>query len=132
MLSDGDEMAGKRRRLGVIAVVDDDSSFREALVASLISLGFLVVEFEAPHTALAALGQLMPACLLLDLDLPVMSGLDLYNVLLGQGFTAPTIFITGNASLGIRAKVLKSGAVACLNKPVVIDELDRLILSVAR
>lgn len=132
MRPDGDEIAGKRPVAGVVAVVDDDLFFREALVAALLSLGFFVVDFETPQAALAAMGQIMPACLLIDLDLPGMSGLDLYATLLRQGLDAPAIFITGNASADARNKVLAAGAAACLDKPVALAELERLIRSVAR
>jgi FixJ family two-component response regulator len=128
----GDDEAGNRRSIGTIAVIDDDSSFREALVAALVSLGYLVADFESPYALLDAVELLLPACLLIDLDLPAMSGLDMYRSVLARGFAIPAIFITANASASIRRKTLQAGAVACLRKPVSMGELDGIILSAVR
>lgn len=132
MTPHGDDEAGNRRSIGTIAVIDDDSSFREALVAALVSLGYLVADFESPSALLDVVSQLSPACLLIDLDLPIMTGLDMYRALLARGFAIPAIFITANSSALARKRTLEAGAVACLCKPVSIGELDGIILAAVR
>ena len=128
-MPENEEKSRIRAAMGAIAVVDDDPSFREALVAALLSLGYLALGFETPDAFLAGIEQVRPALVVMDFDLPGMSGLAIYERLLSDGLAIPTVFVTANARPGVRSKIMEAGALACLDKPVSIDDLDRLILS---
>lgn len=101
----------------LVAVVDDDESVRESLPDLLREFGFTVRVFSSAEEFLGCdcVGQ--TGCLLLDIALPGMSGLDLQQELSSRGQGVPIVFITAQADETIRPHVLDQGAVECLFKP---------------
>ena len=101
----------------LVAVVDDDESVRESLPDLLRELGFAARAFASAEEFLGSdcIGQ--TRCLLLDIALPGMSGLDLQRELTFRRPEIPIVFITAQEDETVRPYVLKRGAVECLSKP---------------
>jgi FixJ family two-component response regulator len=100
-----------------VVVVDDDLSIREFLPALLREFGFDAQAFKSPEEFLRSAFVERPDCLLLDVVMPGMSGLDLQDELSRRQQVIPIVFITGEADQSVRARVLASGAVEVLFKP---------------
>lgn len=101
----------------IISIVDDDASVRDAIKSLLKSIGFRVEVFASAEDLLHA-GQLHhTACLILDIRMPGMSGLDLQRHLAAAQWRIPIIFITAHDEEEVRARALKAGVVDCLHKP---------------
>jgi FixJ family two-component response regulator len=100
-----------------VSVVDDDESIRESLPDLLRSFGFEVEAYSSAEEFLAAGGPERTACLVLDISMPGMSGLELQLELARQGRTVPIVFITSHPDDAVASLVVKRGAVACLFKP---------------
>lgn len=107
-------------------VVDDDPRVRQALTSLLASAGFEVASFASATAFLHADRPDSAACLVLDLDLPDISGLELQTQLLEQQ-APPIVFLTGHGDIPSSVKAMKAGAVEFLTKPVGNDELIRAI-----
>ena len=100
-----------------IAVVDDDESVRDALRSLLKSVGFKAEAFASAAELLNS-GQLLDlACLILDVRMPGMSGIELQDRLIASHDGVPIIFISAHADEESRARALASGAIAFLVKP---------------
>ena len=110
----------------VVFVVDDDTRVRDALSSLLASAGLAVTAFASATDLLAADKPDGPACVVLDLELPDIHGLDLQRVLLERG-APPIVFITGHGDVPSSVKAMKAGAVEFLSKPFGADELLRAI-----
>jgi FixJ family two-component response regulator len=107
----------------ILLVVDDDESFRNGLRRLLMTEGYSVETF-ASATALLERGPLtVPGCLILDVQMPGLSGLDLHDLLRSTGMEKATIFISGHADVSRSIRAMKSGAIDFLIKPVDADEL---------
>jgi FixJ family two-component response regulator len=107
----------------LISIVDDDESVREALCGLLRSAGFAVNAFTSAEELLAS-DQLGSAdCLLLDVRMPGMNGIDLHRQLVADQCEVPVIFITAHGDEGVRAQALRGGAEAVLFKPFSDDAL---------
>ena len=100
-----------------VFVVDDDESVRRALTRLLRSNGYQVVTFESAEDFLQSSSVPSNACLILDIRLPGMSGLDLYDNLACSGIKFPVIFITACDDSQLQEMAEKTGAVAYLRKP---------------
>jgi FixJ family two-component response regulator len=100
-----------------IAVVDDDMSVRKALERLLRVTGFDVATFASGEEFYFSLESLRPDCLVLDLHMPGMSGLDVLRRLDQAGFQVPVIVISGDAEPQTRAQCLSAGATDYLRKP---------------
>jgi len=100
-----------------IAVVDDDQSVREALENLISSVGYEVDLFESAKGFLDSAEINNTACLVLDLRMPEMSGLELQQTLRDDGRNIPIIIVTAQGEDTARTEVLAAGAVAFLNKP---------------
>jgi FixJ family two-component response regulator len=101
----------------VVFVVDDDSSIREA-IKSLISLvGLRVETFETAQEFLQSKRPDVPGCVVLDVELPGLSGLDLQRELAAHGVKLPIIFITGHGDIPTSVRAMKAGALEFLTKP---------------
>jgi FixJ family two-component response regulator len=101
----------------VVFVVDDDSSVREA-IGSLIRLAGLRVEtFETAQEFLRSKRLDVPGCMVLDVELPGLSGLDLQRELVAHGIKLPIIFITGYGDIPMSVRAMKAGALEFLTKP---------------
>jgi FixJ family two-component response regulator len=103
--------------LSKIAVVDDEAAVCKALERILRSYGYRVTTFASAEAFLAHGLHVPPACLVLDIHLGGMNGLELNADLAAQGFHIPTIFITAHDDLRTRARIKKTDAVAYLTKP---------------
>lgn len=105
-----------------VAIVEDDPSVREGLRSLLTSAGYSVLEFESATTFLAEREAHSISCLLVDAQMPVLSGLSLQKHLLDMNVSIPIIFVTGRAD-DVRELALEQGAIAVLGKPFAADEL---------
>ncbi|MFZ1100806.1 MAG: response regulator [Steroidobacteraceae bacterium] len=102
----------------LIFLVDDDDSFREALRRLLTSAGLRVEAFPTAQAFLDARRPEVPSCLVLDVDLPGLGGLDLQRELRAVDATLPIIFLTGHGDIPMSVRAMKAGAVEFLTKPV--------------
>ena len=101
----------------VVFVVDDDSSVRESLRRLISSVGFGVEVFPSAQTFLRARRPDAPGCLVLDVRLPGLSGLDLQRELADTDAALPIIFLTGHGDIPMSVRAMKAGAVEFLTKP---------------
>jgi FixJ family two-component response regulator len=100
-----------------IAVVDDDESVRESLPDLLREFGYEAGGFSSAEEFLASDKLKHSECLVLDIAMPGMSGLDLQRELIRQGQKIPIVFITAHGDEAVRLRVRERGAVECLLKP---------------
>ncbi len=100
-----------------MSVVDDDESVRESLPDLLHELGYSVRTFPSPLEFLASDALDQTWCLLLDITMPGMSGIELQAELKRRDQRIPIIFITATEDDTVRARVVELGAIACLRKP---------------
>jgi FixJ family two-component response regulator len=101
----------------LVAVVDDDESVRESLPDLLREFGFTAQTFSSAEEFLASDDVGQTGCLILDIAMPGMSGLDLQRELARRRQEIPIIFITAHVDETARLRVLEQGAVECLFKP---------------
>ena len=101
----------------LLSVVDDDEMLRESLPDLLRDLGFTAIAFSSGKDFLSSGYVDKTSCLILDVAMPGMSGLDLQEELKRRGYTIPIIFITGQKDEGTRRQALEQGAVRFLHKP---------------
>ena len=111
----------------VIAIVDDDFSAREGLSSLIRSTGFEVETFASAQEFLARHGAEAPSCLVLDLQLPGLSGLDLQKRMAAAGLEIPIVFLTGHGNIAASVQAMKAGAVEFLTKPFDEQALLRAI-----
>ncbi len=100
-----------------VFVVDDDASVREALNGLLRSAGFAVETFASAQAFLARPPSDLPGCLVLDVGLPDLSGLDLQRRMAEMHMEIPIVFITGHGDVPTSVRAMKAGAVEFLTKP---------------
>ncbi len=110
-----------------IAVIDDDESFRVALVESLSSLGYETGEYASAEDYLCGTADGSFDCVITDIHMPGMSGLELTKRLADRGSTTPIVTITARSDSSLEAKVAAAGAVCLLRKPFEINDLTRCI-----
>jgi FixJ family two-component response regulator len=113
-----------------VAIVDDDESVRRGMARLIAAYSLRVSAYASAREFLDSLPAEVPACLILDLQMPDMDGLQLLHHLAGNGPTIPTIVVTGNDEPGIRYRCEMAGAKACLAKPVRADVLLSAVQSV--
>jgi FixJ family two-component response regulator len=101
-----------------IAIVDDDPSVLKALTRLLRTRAFHAKPYGSAQEFLAALPEGLPECLILDLQMPGMSGLELQEHLARKGIQIPTIIITAHGDIGLRERCQSAGAIAFLLKPL--------------
>ena len=118
---------------GVVFVIDDDASLRRAIQRVLGSVGLHVELFGSAREFLAASRPDVPSCVVLDIRLPGMSGLDLQCELTSAGIHIPLIFITSYGDIPMSVRAMKAGAVEFLTKPFRDqDLLDAIQLALKR
>jgi FixJ family two-component response regulator len=100
-----------------ILVVDDDQSFCRAVNRLLRSASYQVQTFASPDAFLNHLPVDGPGCVLLDIQMPGLNGLDVQHALIGSGRTWPIIFLTGHGDIPTSVRAMKAGAVDFLTKP---------------
>ena len=101
----------------LVCVVDDDVSVREGLADLIRSAGWAVEVFASAHEFLARETAVPPSCLVLDVRLPGLSGLDLQARLTELGGGVPIVFVTGHGDVPMSVRAMKAGAVEFLTKP---------------
>src|SRR2546421_12704738 len=101
----------------LIYVVDDDASVREALSSLIRSVGWRVETFASAQEFLARPQADAPSCLVLDVKLPGLSGLDLQQELAKADIEIPIIFLTGHADIPMSVRAMKAGALEFFTKP---------------
>ena len=101
----------------MISMIDDDEAVREATRALVRSLGFGASAFASPEEFLRSSCIAETSCLITDIKMPGLSGVELQRLLLAQGYRTPMIFITAHSEENLRRHVLDAGAVCLLNKP---------------
>ena len=101
----------------LVSVVDDDESVRESIESLIRSVGFTVQTFPSAKEFLQNGPIEKTACLILDVRMPGMSGLELQRDLVAAGRQIPIVFITGHGDEEARVRALKDGAVDFLSKP---------------
>ena len=112
----------------IVFVVDDDRAMRESLCWLLDSVGLRVRSFANAADFLAEHDPAQPGCLVLDVRMPGMSGLDLQAELARRGVELPTIVITGHAEVSMAVRAVKAGAIDFIEKPF----SDQLLLDRVR
>lgn len=123
--------SGARRqepeRQPIVFVVDDDVSVREGLENLICSVGWRVETFASASEFLRREPPAEPSCLVLDVSLPGLSGMDLQRELTAAGRHFPIIFITGHGDIPTTVSAMKAGAVEFLTKPIIDQDLLRSI-----
>ncbi|AKF04406.1 response regulator transcription factor [Sandaracinus amylolyticus] len=116
----------------LVCVVDDDESVRESLRALLASAGYRVIAFSSPEACLESDARRGAGCLVADVRMPRMSGPDLYAEIVRRGEALPVVFITGQPTDEIRARVRDARAVALLVKPfddeALLDAIEQALV----
>ena len=107
----------------VVFVVDDDAAFRESLTNLLQSVGLRVEAFSSAQAFLDRKPSKGPGCVVLDVRLPGLSGLDLQKRLAEEPFGHPILFVTGHGDIPMSVQAMKAGAVEFLTKPFRDQEL---------
>ncbi len=115
----------------VISIIDDDPSVREATQSLVRSLGYATRVFASAEEYLESDQIRNSSCVITDLHMPGMSGTDLRDRLLADGYRIPIIFMTAYYEDGIRARVMNAGAIGFLRKPFadasLIECLDKAL-----
>ena len=113
-----------------IYIVDDNADFRRSAQWWLASAGYEVVDYADPALALDALQTHppeRPACLLLDVRMPGMSGLDLHDRLRERGVNLPIVYMTGHGDVALAVQAMQRGAVSFLEKPFAEAALEQAL-----
>ena len=113
----------------MICVVDDDPSVVEGVVSLMESVGYAAVGFRSAEDFLISSQAGRTACVILDVRMPGMSGLELQRRLLAAADATPVIFITAHGEDGVSAEALRQGAVAFLRKPFSQESLLEAVQS---
>lgn len=117
----------------LVLVVDDDAALCEALCDLLLSAGYVPVAFSSTAKLMASHDLYRPGCLVLDVRMPGVSGLDLQRQLDESGIVKPIIFLTGFGDIPMTVQAMKAGAVDFLTKPVrdqtLLDAVSKAILA---
>lgn len=107
----------------LVAIVDDDESIRRATLSLLRSAGFATVAFSDAESFLGSATRAAAACLVADMRMPGMSGLELYRALAASGEAIPTVLITAYPEDFTRSRAREAGISCLLGKPFAPDEL---------
>jgi len=106
-----------------IAVVDDEAAVRVALTRLFAASGYQVTAYSCASEFLQGIHENMPACLVVDFQMPKMTGLDLQLRLGEAGIDIPIIILTAHDEIWVRERCIVAGAMACLVKPIQTKEL---------
>lgn len=107
----------------VIAIVDDDESVRVAMGGMIESFGYSPATFETADAFLKSDRLSDASCLILDVQMPGMNGLELHGKLMATGHQIPTIFVTAFPDRRVRERALRAGGICFLSKPFARDDL---------
>ena len=113
----------------LISIVDDDQPFRESMRKLVMLLGYTVEAFPSAADFLASRHLPETACLVADVHMPGMTGIELHRHLVDAGYAIPTILVTAYPEEAVRDQALKDGVVCYLSKPVDDEHLERCLRS---
>jgi FixJ family two-component response regulator len=113
----------------LISIVDDDQPYRESMRKLIMLLGYTVEAFPSAADFLASRVLPETACLVTDVNMPGMTGVELHRHLVDAGYAIPTILVTAYPDEVVRDQALKDGVVCYLSKPVDDDYLERCLRS---
>jgi FixJ family two-component response regulator len=113
----------------LISIVDDDPPFRESMRKLVKLLGYPVEAFPSAADFLASRSLPETACLVADVHMPGMTGVELYGRLVNLGHAIPTILVTAYPDEVVRDRALKDGVVCYLGKPLDDEDLERCLRS---
>jgi FixJ family two-component response regulator len=113
--------------MALISIVDDDESIRESTKGFVRSLGYQAATFASAEEFLRSDNVSSTSCLITDVQMPGLSGIELQRGLIAQGIQMPTIFITAFPEEETRARAMKAGALGYLSKPFSEDSLLRCL-----
>jgi FixJ family two-component response regulator len=105
-------------KVSLVSIVEDDQFFRESMRRLMRSEGYTVEAFPSAADFLASPRLLETACLIADVHMPAMTGVELYRHLVDAGYAIPTILVTAYPDEADRAQTLNEGVVCYLRKPV--------------
>jgi FixJ family two-component response regulator len=111
----------------LISIVEDDEPFRESMRKLMTSLGYTVEAFPSATNFLASPLLAQTACLVSDVQMPGMTGIELHRHLVDAGYAIPTILLTAYPNEAARTRTLKDGVVCYLRKPVDDDRLEQCL-----
>lgn len=111
----------------LISIVEDDQSFRESMGRLMRSMGYTVEMFSSATEFLASPRLAETACLIADIHMPVMTGLELYRCLMETGRVIPTILVTAFPNDIDRDRALNEGVVCYLRKPIDEEHLTQCV-----
>jgi len=114
----------------LVSIIDDDQPFRESLRKLVRLFGYTVEVFPSAADFLASRHLPETDCLVTDVHMPGMTGVELHRHLVETGRAIPTILVTAYPDEVVRDQALKDGVVCYLSKPVDDDDLERCLLSV--
>ena len=114
-------------KASLISVVDDDQFFRESMRRLLRSLGYAVEAYASAADLLASPRLVETACLITDVHMPAMTGVELYRHIIDTGHSIPMILVTAYPDDAVRTRALKDGVICYLQKPVDQKHLQRCI-----
>ena len=106
------------KRVPTVYVVDDDADVLRAIARLLESIGLNVATFSSPHQFLQSYDRNAPGCLVLDLALPGLNGLDVQRVLEQRASVLPIVFLSGRGDIAASVQAMKHGAADFLTKPI--------------
>ena len=121
-------MNGSRKK-PLISIIDDDEPYREATAGLIKSLGFAVAAFPSAVDFLQSSDLRNTCCLMTDINMQPMTGLELYDHLVRSGYAIPTILITAYPDDTARARALADGVICYLSKPCDEDALIECVRS---
>ena len=113
----------------MISIVDDDSFVREATKSLLRSVGYGAATFASAEEFLQSDQIDATSCLITDMQMPGLNGVELQSLLLAQGYRMPMIFVTASVEEKTRARALTAGALAFLTKPFNVERLIEYVHS---
>jgi FixJ family two-component response regulator len=116
----------------LVSVVEDDRFFRDSMTRLMKSLGHSAEAFSSAADFLASPRLVETACLITDVNMPEMTGIELHRHLIGMGHAIPTILVTAYPDDDARSRVLNEGVICYLRKPVDEEQLKRCLRTALR
>ena len=123
------QLSGSAMKRKLISIVEDDQPFRESMGKLLTAFGYNVEAFPSGADFLGSPLLTKTACLVADVNMPGMTGIELHRHLVEAGYAIPTILVTAYPNDAARNRALKDGVLCYLSKPVDDDQLEQCLRS---
>jgi two-component system, LuxR family, response regulator FixJ len=117
------KVAASRAASHVVHVIDDDEAVRRSLALLLVSFGHTAETYPSAEAFLASIERVKPGCVIVDIRMPGMDGLELQEELQRREFTNPVIVVTGHGEISLAVRAMKAGAIDFIEKPYSDDDL---------